>query len=411
MRVLLLGVEQAGFVCQLVSGLKDSEPSLEVYTLPLRGFSSKVDHAIDRVFDRIIWKRLTFGSLKYWICHLPRLAQGVLQSGILTLLGVNEGRASLSATLKGYVTLGLIAHVDFSRLDVVSIHYCSLQNLILAWLLPKTRIVLSFWGSDLFRTSGPALAFWGPKALARAARIQVCTPEMGDVILSKYGREFHPKLRYALFLPDAALIDSIDRLRSDQAAQEALRRQLGVEPGKILVTVGHNGMEDNNHLRILESIEQGMADTSQLVFVLPLTYMLTEGYLERLVDFKRRSRLRLILLTEYLKADELALFRLVSQIMIMMPTSDAMSAAFTETLYGGNIGIAAAWLPYGKLRREEVFCLTLEAFQELAPALQRILADPESFTALTKNNPQHLRNCYYHKPTLCQSWLRILSEP
>ena len=104
----------------------------------------------------------------------------------------------------------------------------------------------------------------------------------------------------------------------------------------------------------------------QVVLVLHVSYGRREEYLAILKQKVDSSiNLSFILLEEFMNPDEIAKLRLVTDIMIHAPISDALSATMLEVLYAGNKVIAGGWLPFGILSRNQIVYHAFNDFEEL----------------------------------------------
>ena len=75
----------------------------------------------------------------------------------------------------------------------------------------------------------------------------------------------------------------------------------------------------------------------------------------------------------YLDRQELAAFRIASDILIHLPVSDALSGTVLETVYAGNAVITGSWLPYSPFRKAGLPLVTVENVAALSSCISDTL--------------------------------------
>jgi hypothetical protein len=250
--------------------------------------------------------------------------------------------------------------------DVCQWHCFEPQRLpALAFFPPEAKIVLTIWGSDLLRTNGANAYRIQLEACERATRIVVHCVEMREIFLAKFGRHFADKMRFATVGCD--LFDEIDRVR---AQSDAVSLPVTLPEDKVVVCVGTNGDPVNRHLDIMASLAELDATVrDRVIVVFPMTYGGSPSYFAEIKDAAVKAGVEYRLLTHRVSAQEIAQLRCSTDIMIHMPVSDAFSAAVAETVYGGGVLIAGAWLPYGFLRRRGIHFHEIEDYSEVSRSL------------------------------------------
>ena len=408
MKIFVFGVNRTGFLNQLYSALKRYKP-IHVSIgdiVPL--FTEGVHDA--GAFDLMGTKKVTARSIGFWILRVPKLALGLCWSLALLSLNRAEGRHSIKLVLKGYVNAGLYQHL-VDRDSVLHLHFCSIINMVLLYFLAQNhQVICSFWGSDLLRSCGVSNNFWIRKGLEKADKIHVATLDMKEIVLSKFGRDLKQKTFTALFIPDIRLVDLIDDFKDDMTRQASFKQKFGLTDFESIIAIGHNGHAANQHLAILSSLEGHAEKFNNCCFVLPLSYGLTQPYLESLKAYVTDSELHIKLLDSYIDWEDLALLKVCTDLMIMMPESDSMSSSYTEAMFAGAACIAGSWLPYGNLRR--IGCVFWEAdtYRSLPSLVCELLGDRSGVQASTRKNNKLLREFYYDEEKLVQDWLEIFEK-
>lgn len=242
----------------------------------------------------------------------------------------------------------------FAPFDIINIHYCVpgfLQQL--DYVQAHQKIMLSFWGSDLFQETGIESYGLQLKALEKADAITIHTPEMEQIFLSKFGRSLQTKTHRVIFGCHQERFDAIDVLKQQPEKIKAFQQKYGIPEGKTIVQIGYSGGPGHQHLTILEELKkQATHLKDELFLVVPTTYNNADSvYFEQLKISLENSIFAHAHLTEYLTEEEVLLLPIVTDVHINVRDADALNNAMTEAIYAGCWLIVGAWLPYGILRR------------------------------------------------------------
>lgn len=240
------------------------------------------------------------------------------------------------------VKLFLISKIlNKSNFDVVNIlgvgwHFV----LLLLWIKRHIRIVLTFYGSDFYRSSRLAKTVLIP-LYQRVYAITFTNPATKASFL-KYYQRFEEKCHVCRF--GLKTLDFIDKNRSTNHTE--IQKHLGYDQNRIIVTCGYNATQAQQHETMIECMKRlpkKAQDAMQFVF--PLTYG-DSAHKEKVKAILHRSSLNYLVLEEFLYADENAYIKLASDIMINILQTDSFSGSMQEFLYAGNIVITGSWLPY-----------------------------------------------------------------
>lgn len=245
-------------------------------------------------------------------------------------------------------------------------HFCVPFNLRFIHYLPKnSKIICSFWGSDLYRRNSKEDVFYVKLALQKTSAITVHTAEMMQDLLNKYDIKIKPKIHLARKPPNTKVFDYI--LTITQQDIRNLKVKLGIPFENKIITVGYNAFEENNHLEILKCLYKiRKSIRSKITIILPLSYGRKEEYLQKLKnEADRYIDMHIVFYNDFLNSKDLALLRKISNIQIQMPVSDALSHSITEVLFTGNNVIAGSWLPYQFYDRIGVKLYFIEQFSDI----------------------------------------------
>jgi hypothetical protein len=215
----------------------------------------------------------------------------------------------------------------------------------------KVNIITTIWGSDLLRVSNPYIYTKLYSHLIRSNKITLVNENMKEFMLVKYGRDLENKVFLNSFILSPKIFDMIDVLGENIPKIQMIREKLCINKSKKIILIGHSGDSNDQHIKILEEFSiYDSAIFDDYTFVLPLSYGLTEDYKGKLLDFKNKSKLDIILQTEFLTFEDLAALKVAAKFVIMTPVSDANSAFLLESIYAGSKCIVGVWLPYGQMR-------------------------------------------------------------
>lgn len=213
------------------------------------------------------------------------------------------------------------------------------------WVLEKNQkpFVVSCWGSDVLRNSDIRTIALQQKILHKAKVITVTGPEFKEIVLAKYGRDLEPKIHFTYF--DPALSDYPTASRETLALE--FRNRHEISSNTKILAIGHNGHRDNNHLKIIESLDKlSDGEKSQLYCVIQMTYSACDIYCSEVELALSKAGLKGEILTNFLSRVELRRLRMATDILLYTPLSDAFSASVSQALAAGSVVILGSWLPY-----------------------------------------------------------------
>lgn len=273
------------------------------------------------------------------------------------------------ARIKGYATY-LAAWLRVrpqARYDAINVQFVSLGSALLAAKLKSrgTRVLLSFWGSDLFKRSRRFTRLLG-LFFGRDTFFSFDSADLLTEFRRVYGRRYDARCTVArLGLP---LLPLIDRAQATQTKADAKRR-LGIDPDKTVIAVGYNARPYQQHEKVLSALAALPAETKRgVVILLQMTYCKdadTERYIAAVCRLAGAGGFAVRLLTEYLSDGEVVDVRLATDIYINAQVTDALSGSVCENLYCGNTLLNAAWLTYTEFTEDPPDCIPFQAFDEL----------------------------------------------
>ncbi len=206
-----------------------------------------------------------------------------------------------------------------------------------------TPLVVSCWGSDVFRTSEMRLLALQQRVLRRADAITASGPEFREVVLSKYGRDLGDRIHSTFFAPGLETV-----LGRDAAAGRRLFCDRHGLPGdRKILCVGHSGFPEGQHVDLIRGLEVlAPAHREGLQLVVPMTYGCGDDYRRAVATAAESAGFPATIVSEYMTDDQMAEMRCASDILLYAPTSDAFSASVSQALAVGTVCVVGSWLPY-----------------------------------------------------------------
>ena len=258
--------------------------------------------------------------------------------------------------------------------DIVNIHISRWMYLfILPWLV-KQKLVVTFYGSDFYRTSNFIKNI--QKSLYKKADTITFTNALTKESFLKYYKKFDNKSRVCRF--GLKTLDFIDKNRDID--QKELRSSLGYNVEKIIVTCGYNATKEQQHDKIIENILKLPKNILERIqFIFPMTYG-NSLHRENIKAILKQTTLDYIILEDFLYGDDNANIKLASDIMINILETDSFSGSMQEFLYADNIVITGSWLPYELFDKSGIQYLKINNTIELSDKmLNLLLSDMNSF--------------------------------
>jgi hypothetical protein len=262
---------------------------------------------------------------------------------------------------------------SYGPYDVIHIHYVGSERLRYAMsaIRPETRLVVSFWGSDIYRQNLNHLLRLR-KYLNVCTVITLATKRMLRTFRDVYGEQYEQKIRPVLF--GISTLETIDETRKILNKQR-IKEQLGIDPGSLVVSVGYSRSEAQQHDKVLEVLS-GMPETQlkKITFLLPLTYGNCsadyEGKLLALLDNIPSEKL---LVRGFQTTEQIARLRLATDIYINAQTTDAFSASVQEYLYAGALLLNPVWLKYDELNDWNAYYQEYQQFSDLPNLIEKVI--------------------------------------
>lgn len=207
----------------------------------------------------------------------------------------------------------------------------------------STSLSAFVWGSDFYRISNE-------KRNSLSSLFEECdsilmgNSKMAEEFSAYYDQKFSEKIKEANF--GIAKLDSIKNL-VDVSGKALSKKELHLPDGKKIITIGYNGLEAQQHLLILNQIENlSQKYRADLFLVIPFGY---GGNLEYKNELKRKldsMNIEYRIFDSFLSDMEVTYLRIATDLAINAQVSDAASASIQEHLCAKNVVLTGDWLPY-----------------------------------------------------------------
>ena len=271
----------------------------------------------------------------------------------------------------------------FRMYDIVDFHafFNHYYKMINACIKNGVNYDITLWGSDVLRSSKDAFSQmeYGYKFAKHIKGL----PNLLERVSIAYNGIYNGKFRETIF--GNSNFANIDSYPINEFKQEA-NELIGNKNNKIIVTIGYNGVPEQQHSLIIDSIKQLPLDLKDKIhIVVPMTYSANKNYTESINSYLSSIGVSYKILTSFLSPKQLALLRQVSNIVINAQTTDAFCGALQEFLYCGNIVMIAEWLNYPLYDRNDVFYIKF-SFESLTEKLEQIIENKSIYTNRTNEN-------------------------
>ena len=290
--------------------------------------------------------------------------------------------------------------IQENNFDIVNIHFSRWFYLAILETLSKTKLIITFYGSDFYRTSN-FIKDIQKRIYKKADKITFTNPSTKDSFLNYYNDFTHKSYicRFGL-----KTIDFIDKNR--EIPKSKIKEILGFSQNKIIITCGYNSTKAQQHNKMIQSIitlPSEIKDKLQVVF--PLTYG-DKSNKEEIKTKLKDTDLDFIILEDFLYEDNNAYIKLASDIMINILQTDSFSGTMQEFLYAKNIVITGEWLPYELFDKEGINYHKVKHTDMLCEKLEDIIQNIDSYKIDLDQNIKIIYNLSSWKNNI-KSWKDI----
>jgi hypothetical protein len=188
---------------------------------------------------------------------------------------------------------------------------------------------------------------------------------------------------------------------------EEIRNKMNLPLNSIIIAVGTNGYEFQNHEIIIESINNIKKNISKNIFLLlQMTYGGNDKYKEKIKDMLMKIGIEYRVYDKFLSEIDNALIKMSVDIAIQIQENDQFSGTMQEYLYAGALVITGSWLPYEKLEKNGVFFLKINNKYELEKTVLNAINNGYIYCEYCKKNKKEIWNLSSWENNI-SSWVRL----
>ena len=241
--------------------------------------------------------------------------------------------------------------------DYFDVKYAAILKCIM-----KSKLVYSYWGSDLLRLNRKQLYFNG--LFIRQA--DFITFDNKDLELKfKKTYRWNTKVASETIMFGLPILDNIQD-RCKNKTPKDIRAEWEIPKEKKVIAVGYSAIAEHRHIEILKSIGQLDTETKKRIFLLlQMTYSGTHKYIKEVADAAKETGCEYRVIHHYLTDEEVADLRIMTDIYINAQTTDAFSGSVCENLFSGTILINARWLRYQEFKNYDFQYLEFNSMDEI----------------------------------------------
>ena len=289
--------------------------------------------------------------------------------------------------------------------DVIHIH--SVSSYWLTWFIVNflskytKRIICTFYGSDLFLRSDSELKKFD-KLLSKMDNFSMSTDNLIYRFKKAFGNKYDDKIRKIPFgLANLIAIDEAD-------CSIICKTNLEVDPDKLLISIGHNTCEEQQHLLVIDELSKlSRNELERISIVLQLTYGSgSKEYVDKVITAAKKTGCEVIVLEQYMDREAVAVLAKATDVYINSQVSDAISGAMLEYLYANTIVLNPGWIDYSELEKNGCDFITYNEFEQLPDYIRRIL---DGELVVDKNRNHDIIHSLSHWDSHKDKWISFLS--
>jgi len=297
--------------------------------------------------------------------------------------------------------------IEKNKYDVVCVHgLFPYQQNIINWISSVSDFVVGVvWGSDFYKRKESRTEQSFGRAAGQCDIVCVSTDTFQKDIMDVYN---FPASKFRQCIFGTKTLEILFETTHDDRED---KKNLGLEENDLVIACGHNGSENQQHIKIIESLTS-LRDVlpANTLLLVPITYGGSNEYIARIRKLLQQSGLRYKLLEHYLTDNEVVSIRKASDIFIQVQITDAYSASMQEHLFSKNIVITGNWLPYDSLVEKGIYFETVDHIQQLPEKIKYVVEtfDLLKSKALRLNTPEKFRSSLWS--VSIENWYDMLIE-
>lgn len=379
MRVLIVGNIFNIHICRLISHMNRLSPNLEIDIFNTVESGSDLPKET-RFFSAVFHRKRHFPG---WMYKIPGL--------YFILFRIIDTCLSFSKELKG------------RKYNLINIHFITLESFFLMPVYKRrSRIIMSSpWGSDMYRKKG-INKYFTKKVLDWSNFVSAPKIQFREDIKTLYNV---PESKFVDLGFGADAIDKISQ--STETTRDVAKQKLNIS-GYYTITVGYNGTSSQNHLKIINAIQQIREDLPErLLILLPMTYGASDAYISEVKELVKKHRFEYKIFDKFLTDEELVNLRKSSDMFIHAQPSDAFSASMQEYILSDTIIVNGKWTRYPDFEKFGAPYYIFNSFEELPECIVKAYKNEDDIFISDKLKEFVMRKGWLF---LANEWERVYSS-
>jgi len=372
MKILLTGIGQANFLNQLYSKVILCN-HMQVDAINLNYKSEEQEKVARKIFKNLLpeYKQknsfsrilIPFKTKVFWKFLILNLSSG-------SLISFKQFKSFIAENIYHSNYANYLDNLDY---DYIHHHFLSLDFGLYLLYLKHPKLIISFWGSDLFRKTSIPELFFKKKVLDQAASITVATSDMKYHVMTKFSLNFRDKIHRLKFINNNSYFQYIENVNSQYITERKSELFPGINEKKI-IAFGHSGFKEDNYNDFLNSLESLAKETKSKYHIL---FCLTYGSDKETLIKDVKSKMDILgidytIVDTYVSLETLADYHCCVDAFLFMPQSDAFSGYLTECFYHNIPVFVGAWLPYKEFTRMGLKYHEINDFNEIPNVLKNM---------------------------------------
>lgn len=297
--------------------------------------------------------------------------------------------------------------LNLSKYHTIHFHFIDPDSYYLGKLFHEktnSKIILSIWGSDLYKLTGSKeVPFLNTCNFANV--ITFTNPNSLEFFRNKFNWEKN-NLRICRFG-----LAPLENLKNLSFSKNECKESLGLDNHELVVTIGYNLSPAQQHLKILDQFEKYELTQfkDKIVLLFPITYGGTQQYKKDLLKRLNELPFKYYIYDTFLPDDQIAKIRKASDVMIQLQDTDQFSGSMQEHLYANNVVITGSWLPYETLKQYNIWFLELDKIEQLIEVLPDVLSDFDRYNKKITNNLKSIEDLSSWSNNITE-WTKLYKE-
>lgn len=277
-----------------------------------------------------------------------------------------------------YVSYAYKSIKKLGKFDVLHLHFVSHYLAPVLFLLRRnfSRVLLSFWGSDVRRMNSFKRFLITP-LVRYSDNIMFVNEDMKAAFLSSFKHLQYKEPAIRVMGMGFMFTDGIDSLRGSSALQiKKMKEAFGLSSSKKLIVLGYHGRHAMQQVRSLKSIVSLKGfPLNEVQFIVPAVGMGAEDLHE--LNEIAKNDLDVKIFDKFIPNNHIAEFRYIADVFVNAQTSDASSGSMIEYLYAGVLVLNGEWLVYSSLDKRGIYHRVFKDFESLPIVLKEIIENFE----------------------------------